>query len=89
VAELICIHSLCDKWHQGYGSAVLCHVLDEMRAAGYAEVVLWVFEKNGNARRFYEKHGFRASYTKKQTYGAVEIMYLKKLHTLQPENNRM
>lgn len=78
VAELICIHSLCDKWHQGYGSIMMCHILDEIKKAGYSEVILWVFEKNLNARRFYEKHGFKLSNQKKQSHGAVEIMYSKK-----------
>ncbi len=78
-AELICIHSLCDKWGKGYGSMMLCHVLDEIKEAGYSEVMLWVFEKNTIARRFYEKHGFILTDQKKQSYGAAEVMYSKKL----------
>lgn len=78
-AELICIHSLCDKWRQGYGSVMMRHVLDEIKKAGYSEVVLWVFEKNLNARRFYEKHGFVLSELKNESHGAVEIMYSKNL----------
>jgi len=79
VAELICIHSLCDKWHQGYGSIMMRHILDEIKEAGYSEVILWVFEKNQNARRFYEKHGFQLTSQKNQSHGAVEIMYSKQL----------
>lgn len=78
-AELICIHSLCDKWHQGYGSIMMRHVLKEMKAAGYSQVILWVFEENHNARRFYEKHGFQLSGQKNQSHGAVEILYAKQL----------
>ncbi len=78
-AELICIHSLYDKRHKGYGSIMLHHIFDEIKEAGYSEVILWVFEKNLNARRFYEKHGFRASNLKHQSHGAVEMMYSKKL----------
>lgn len=79
VAELICIHSLCDKWHQGYGSIMMRHILDEIKEAGFSEVILWVFEKNQNARRFYEKHGFHKTHQKNQSHGAVEIMYSKQL----------
>jgi len=68
-----------DKRHQGYGSNMLCHIFDEMKEAGYSEAILWVFEKNLNARKFYEKHGFRSSHLKKQSHGAIEIMYSKKL----------
>lgn len=78
-AELICIHSLQNKWHRGYGSVMMRHVLDEIEKSGFSQVVLWVFEKNFNARRFYEKHGFVLSDLKNESHGAVEIMYLKKL----------
>lgn len=78
-AELICIHCLQDKWHQGYGSVMMRHILDEIKKAGYSEVILWVFEKNLNARGFYEKHGFILTNMKNKSHGAVEIMYSKKL----------
>lgn len=79
VAELICIHSLCDQWHQGYGSIMMYHIFDEIKEKGYSEVILWVFEKNLNARRFYEKHGFELTSVKNQSHGAIEIMYSKLL----------
>ncbi len=78
-AELICIHSLCDRWHQGHGSLMMRHILDEIKKAGYSEVILWVFEQNQNARRFYEKHGFEFTGRKNQAHGATEIMYAKRL----------
>lgn len=78
-AELICIHSLRDKWHQGYGSVMMRHILGEIKKAGFSDVILWVFEKNLNARKFYEKHGFILSDMKNESHGAVEIMYSKKL----------
>ena len=78
-AELICIHSLSDKWHKGYGSIMMNHIIDEIKQAGYAEVILWVFEKNLRAIRFYEKHGFTLTNQKNQSHGAIEIMCSKKL----------
>lgn len=78
-AELICIHSLCDKWHQGYGSVMMRHVLEEMKEVGYSQAILWVFEENRRSRRFYEKHGFRLSGQKNQSHGVVEVMYAKQL----------
>ncbi len=79
VAELICIHSLRDKWHKGYGSIMMRQILDEIKQAGYSEVILWVFEKNMRAIRFYEKHGFTLMNQKNQSHGATEIMYAKKM----------
>lgn len=79
IAELICIHSLSDRRRKGYGSVMMRHILDEIKQAGYAEVILWVFEENLPAIRFYQKHGFRVTEHRNVTHGAVEVMYLKKL----------
>ena len=57
-AELICIHSLPENWHKGYGSAMMERVLTDVKKAGYETLVLWVFEKNTRAVRFYESFGF-------------------------------
>ena len=74
-AELICIHSLPQFWGQGYGSHMIQHVLEEAKSAGYVRLVLWVFESNERARRFYEKHGFCPTDRVKETLGAKEVMY--------------
>ena len=31
---------------------------EKIKSQGYREVILWVFEENKRARRFYEKEGF-------------------------------
>lgn len=74
-AELICIHSLPQFWGHGYGSHMLEHLIDQIRAAGYSRLVLWVFEANQRARCFYETHGLEQSARSKDTLGAREIMY--------------
>lgn len=76
-AELICIHSLQNRWGKGYGSMMLEKILDEMRVAGYKKAMLWVFTENIRARRFYEKHGFCVSDKTKQLGNALEVMYYK------------
>lgn len=79
VAELICIHSLKDNWHQGCGSAMMAYILAEIKAAGFSDVILWVFEKNVRARKFYEKHGFCPTDQTQNSFGAAERMYKKEL----------
>lgn len=74
-AELICIHSLPQFWGHGYGSHMMRSVLQEVRSAGYAQLALWVFERNQRARAFYEKHGFHLTHQEKETLGAKEVMY--------------
>jgi len=78
-AELICIHSLCDKWGKGYGSMMMNHIIDEIKKSRYNSMLLWVFEKNTRARTFYEKHGFELTDNTEISYDAVEVMYCKKL----------
>jgi len=79
-AELICIHSLYDNWGKGYGSMMMNHILKEIEISGYNSVLLWVFEKNTRARRFYEKHGFELTDNRQVSHGAVEVMYRKELN---------
>ena len=78
-AELICIHSLRDNWHKGYGKMMMERVLDDVRRAGYSKLMLWVFDSNVRAIRFYEAHGFAASGKKRPALGAVEEMYIKEM----------
>lgn len=78
-AELICIHSLPDRWHQGFGSKMMDTVLQDISLAGYRKVMLWVFEDNWPARRFYEKHGFVTHGKTKPDILPIEICYEKML----------
>ena len=79
VGELICIHSLQNNWAKGYGSAMMEYVLAQLQKANYESVILWVFEANTRARKFYEKHGFELTEKKKMANGIVELMYMKKI----------
>lgn len=76
LAELICIHSLKDNWHKGYGSMMMKRVLADVKKAGYPAVMLWVFVDNRRAIKFYEAHAFEASGKKKSSLGAEEEMYI-------------
>ena len=76
-AELICIHSLQDNWGKGYGSIMMEHVLNEIYKSGFKKIMLWVFEENIRARRFYEKHGFILTDKTHKFENALEVMYVK------------
>ena len=54
-------------------------ILDDVKRAGYSKIMLWVFDNNLRAIKFYEKHGFVASGKKLPALGAVEEMYIKAL----------
>ena len=77
VGELICIHSLQNNWAKSYGSAMMEYVLAQLQQMNYESVILWVFEDNKRARKFYEKHGFELTEQKKLANGIAELMYVK------------
>lgn len=76
-AELICIHSLPNNWRKGYGSKMMAHLLNDIVEAGFNKTMLWVFEKNDRARRFYEANGFVKSHSVKKGFDATEVMYVR------------
>ncbi|MGG5461130.1 GNAT family N-acetyltransferase [Clostridium sp. B9] len=78
-AELICIHSLAENWGVGYGSIMMEYILEEVRRAGFKDLILWVFEENSRARKFYEKYGFVLTEKSKMFSNAKEVMYYKSL----------
>lgn len=78
-AELICIHSLQNKWRKGYGTKMMEKVLEDVKAAGYHKIMLWVFTENTRARKFYESCGFVTYGKVKPCFGTEEICYERTL----------
>lgn len=78
-AELICIHSLQDNWGKSYGSKMMDKILEDIAAAGYNKTMLWVFDENKRAKKFYEAKGFVKSEKSKVSLDALEVMYVKEL----------
>jgi ribosomal protein S18 acetylase RimI-like enzyme len=58
--EVYAVYVHPDHWRNGAGAALLTDAVDTLRSAGRSSVVLWTFEENGPARRFYERQGFHA-----------------------------
>jgi ribosomal protein S18 acetylase RimI-like enzyme len=59
VGHITSLHVLPQLRSRGHGRALIDHVRAELQRRGFAELTLWVLEENRNARRFYEKYGFR------------------------------
>lgn len=78
-AEIICIHSLQDRWRQGFGSKLMDQVLSDIADAHYTKVMLWVFTENERARRFYEVKGFTTTNKIQPAMGTTEICYIRQL----------
>jgi GNAT superfamily N-acetyltransferase len=63
----------------GIGTALYEHAVTELRAAGFAEAVLWVFDANGHARGFYERRGWTTDGATGTTAEAPELRYRQTL----------
>jgi GNAT superfamily N-acetyltransferase len=64
----------------GVGATLYDHAVAQLRAAGFTEIVVWLFEANGHARGFYERRGWTADgATRTTTAGALELRYRQTL----------
>ena len=63
----------------GLGTALYEHAVAQLRAAGFAEAALWVFEANGHARGFYERRGWAPDGATATAAEAPELRYRKTL----------
>jgi len=59
--EVGAIYLIEEFWGKGYGREMMNFAIDTLKNMGYNEIILWVFEENNRARRFYEKCGFTFS----------------------------
>lgn len=58
-AEIYTVYFDVNYYGNGHAHELFQFVLNEkIKSQGYREVILWVFEENKRARRFYEKEGF-------------------------------
>jgi GNAT superfamily N-acetyltransferase len=63
----------------GVGAGLYEHAVAELRAAGFAVAVLWVFAGNGHARGFYERRGWTPDGATGTAAAAPELRYRKNL----------
>ena len=76
--EIIGFYMIEEFWGKGYGREMMDFAINELKSAGYNEIILWTLEDNGRARRFYEKCGFIFDGTKKEIIigkPLIEIRY--------------
>lgn len=82
VGEVQALYAAPDAWSTGVGAALMDSCLDHLRCAGFARVALWVLERNGRARRFYERWGLTTDGARRlEDLGApvAEVRYLADL----------
>jgi GNAT superfamily N-acetyltransferase len=56
--EVFAIYLAPEARGRGLGRALFARAVDDLSARGFAPIVVWVFEANPDARRFYEAAGF-------------------------------
>ncbi len=58
--EVYAIYLAPGERGRGYGRTLFGHVVSDLQGRGFDPIVVWVFEANPVARRFYEAAGFLA-----------------------------
>ncbi|MCW8400128.1 GNAT family N-acetyltransferase [Legionella sp. PATHC038] len=83
MGEISAIYLHPDYWRIGLGTKLCMAAISELASQGYKKILLWVFEDNIQARKFYDALGFEAtSATKLEEFyegGALlkEVLYQK------------
>ncbi|KTD54302.1 GNAT family acetyltransferase [Legionella sainthelensi] len=83
MGEIKAIYLHPDYWRKGLGTQLCTAAISELTKLGYKKVLLWVFEDNHQARKFYDALGFEVtSSTKLEEFyegGALlkEVLYQK------------
>lgn len=75
-SELRDLYVVPEAWGSGIAQALMDEAVDDIRAAGTTEAVLWVAEANGRARRFYERSGWvLGTDSRASALGPREVQY--------------
>jgi GNAT superfamily N-acetyltransferase len=75
-SELRDLYVIPRAWGSGVSRRLVDAALDDVRADGLLEALLWVGEANGRARRFYEREGWLATGQRRDsTLGGAELQY--------------
>jgi ribosomal protein S18 acetylase RimI-like enzyme len=78
--ELYAIYVEPSAQGAGVGTALLAAAVEALVARGFERAHLWVFEANGLARAFYERHGWRADDDRRERLAGVpELRYRREL----------
>lgn len=81
--ELYAIYVRPERWKTGVGRELMKAGEARLRELGYTNVVLWVFEDNPRARRFYELAGWKTDGATQQaeifSMSAPAVRYAKSL----------
>jgi GNAT superfamily N-acetyltransferase len=64
---------------QGIGSVLIKDCIEQAKKQSIRKIFLWVLEKNYNARKVYEKHGFKPDDVSRFEDGTTEVLLRYKL----------
>ena len=86
-AEVYALYIRPGFWRLGIGERLMGEFTDHWRARGATTLVLWVFEGNDRARRFYEAMGWRLDGARQELRlgdtSAIEVRYRRDLRQVQ------
>ena len=83
--EVVAIYTLTEYWGKNIGKMLMDTAVKALEDQGFSDIMLWAFEENHRARRFYEKYGFifDGTYKDSSFTDAKEVRYkLKRVQTI-------
>jgi ribosomal protein S18 acetylase RimI-like enzyme len=87
VGEIQAVYLLPEYWGRGVGRLLMEAGMRRLADAGYREIILWVLETNGRARRFYEAGGWHADgLTKTDDSRGFPLVEVRYRHTVDIES---
>jgi RimJ/RimL family protein N-acetyltransferase len=76
--EIYFCYAKPEMWGLGVGYNMMNFALENLKQQGFHEVVLYVFEENNLARKFYERQGFTTDgVVISGNHGATEVKYVR------------
>lgn len=76
------MYTIEEAWGKGLGKSLMDEVMIILKDEGCKRVLLWVYEENPRARKFYEKCGFKFDGTSKESHfsnNPIELRYQREI----------
>lgn len=75
--ELYVIYVMPDYWGAGVGKKLFDQACDELKKNKFKELIVWVYEPNAFARKFYERQGMKLTKGKRPVEGDSTTMVVR------------
>ena len=82
IGEIHALYVAPERWGRGVGSALIAFAEQRLRELGFDQAIVWAYERNGRALRFYEGCGYErgdALIDPSDDLGLIAVPFRKRL----------